>query len=143
MVDRLEELHRMQQESHEKARQDAIRKFKGKQLEEVLKKLDELHQPLEESYKKYRKIKSRNDLSAKNVILIIFSLILIIFIAIICIRCFESVLFFNTKLNWVAIYILYPFGVSILLYFSLVRSPRNQWTVDIKTGERGSVSIVL
>jgi hypothetical protein len=139
MADSLEELLQKQKEKHEKARQDALRQFKGKQLEDVLKKLDALQKPLEETERKYKKAKSFHHVSARQVIPLILTFIVIVIVAVIGDRCFESVLYFNEKMNWTVFHVLCPLGAFLFLFLGIYFIPRAsgaRMTYDLKTGKR-------
>jgi hypothetical protein len=130
---KIEDIHKKYLEEHEKHRQEAMRKFKGKELEDVLKKLDELQKPLVKAYNDYDKVIKRGKITKKQVILIIISIPLFLILIAIVKMCMGSVLYFNDKLNWAAC-ILYPLGVVGFLYIVLKRGHSGVYSTDIKTG---------
>jgi uncharacterized membrane protein len=116
----IEKINQETKELRERMRQDAMHQFKGKQLENILKKVDELTQPLED----YTSEKSQTTVTKTQFIAVFLFLILGIPLFGITTLCLDSVLFFNDKINWIARYIMFPFGVLGGFYLNIFVAPR-------------------
>lgn len=122
MAKGLKELQREVQGLHEKARQDAISKLKGEQLDAALEKIDELYKPLENlsSYSQIGTKLTKNRFAV--LMLMLFSGVILYCLAE---RYFNSVLFFNEKMNLIALFFVFPLmvsGVFYLIFLNLLRA---------------------
>ena len=122
MAKGIKELQREVRELHEKNRQDAMRKFKGEQLDEVLRKLDELYLPLE-------RLSSNPQIGENTTKKQFFAFVLVFLLGIMFYfyarTCFDSVLFFHERMNWLGFFFLFPLtsaGTFYLVSAHLLRA---------------------
>ena len=130
-MDDFEEFHRKWQEKHNKSKLLDKKQFKGKQLEDVLKKLDELDAPVEKSLADLASLKKPAILTKKRILGYIVLFLLMVFSFTAADMCFDSVLFFNDKINWIARYILFSIGTFLGFYLMYIVAPRRQARLGI------------
>ncbi len=123
---KMNELQQKMKDLHEKSRQEAMLRFKGKELEEALKKIDGMYRPLE---RLSAGSQERLKLTRKYLLILMLQLPLVILFFIAAEKSLNPVLYFHETMNLAAFFILFPVLASGA-YSLITRRIRRQMSIQ-------------